>query len=68
MAKSGMKPKTGRTTKVISIRVPIPLYDRINILSQKNCTTKNHWSLHALIAEAYKHDKDKRYQLLNKSI
>jgi predicted DNA-binding protein len=38
-----MKHKTGRTTKVISIRVPIPLYDRINVLACKQVRTINSW-------------------------
>jgi predicted DNA-binding protein len=46
-----MKPKTGRTTKVISIRVPIPLYDRINTLACKQVKTKNAWCIMTLERE-----------------
>ena len=44
-----MKPKTDRTTKVISIRVPISLYERINILSRKQLMSINKWCANTLI-------------------
>jgi hypothetical protein len=49
-----------------SIRIPIELDNRIKELSQKNLTSYNAWATTALVTMAYKHDKDKRYQLLNK--
>ncbi len=38
-----MRHKTGRTTTVISIRIPIPLYNRINFLARKQVKTINAW-------------------------
>ena len=42
------KDATGRTTKVIGVRVPNELYARIDILARKRLISINAWCINAL--------------------
>ena len=49
---------TGRTTKVIPIRVSLELYNRLDELARKGLTNKNHWIVRLLNREAFKHQRE----------
>lgn len=46
------KDATGRTTKVIAIRVPVELSDRLHILATKRLISLNAWCSNALAKAA----------------